>query len=464
MRSIVWFRNDLRVTDNPALVEACARGEVTAVTCLCPAQLRAHDVGPMRIAFLLRSLGVLSHDLASIGVSLKIIERPRFADLPEALVDFARQEGATHLEFNDEYPLDERRRDAEVADACAAAGIVVGRHVADCTLSPGTVLTNSGSPYTVFSPFRRRWLERVDRAQLTPMDAPRRRPGKGAGDPVPVTLDGVGAGLGEDLWPAGEAAAQKALKRFLSGPVLDYGDTRDSPALDATSRLSPYLAIGAISVNQCLHAAVEANGGRLDGRSEGISKWITELIWREFYRHIVALFPHVSQGKSFRRELDALEWRDAPEDYEAWKAGETGYPLVDAAMRQLNETGWMHNRLRMVTAMFLTKHLLLDWRLGERYFMEKLVDGDFASNNGGWQWSASTGTDAAPYFRILNPTTQGQRFDADGAFTRRMLPVLADVPDKWLFEPKRFDADLGYPDPIVEHRAARARALALFKN
>ena len=232
MRSIVWFRNDLRVRDNPALAEACARGDVTAVTCLCPDQLRAHDVGPMRIAFLLRSLDALSRDLGSLGVALKIIERPRFADLPEALVDFARKEGATHLEFNDEYPLDERRRDAAVADACAAAGIAVGRHVADCTLAPGTVLTKSRSPYTVFSPFRRRWLECVDAAQLTPIDTPQRRAGESAGDPVPATLDGVSADFGDSLWPAGEAAAQKALKRFVSGPVLDYCLLYTSDAAD----------------------------------------------------------------------------------------------------------------------------------------------------------------------------------------------------------------------------------------
>ncbi len=464
MRSIVWFRNDLRVADNPALAEACARGEVTAVYCFCPEQLRAHDVGPMRIAFLLRTIGVLSRDLAALGIPLRLIERPRFSDVPEALVAFAQAAGATHLEFNDEYPLDERRRDEQVAGACATAGIAVGRHVADVTLAPGSVLTQGGSPYTVFSPFRRRWLERVDAAQLTPIDVPGRQPGDAVGDRVPVRLNDVGAELGESLWPAGEAAARMALDHFIGDLAVDYGTSRDRPALDSTSRLSPYLAVGAISVNQCLHAAMQANGGRLDGGEDGIAKWVTELIWREFYRHIVALFPHVSKGYAFRRELDALQWRHAPEDYEAWKAGETGYPLVDAAMRQLNETGWMHNRLRMVAAMFLSKHLLLDWRQGERYFMQQLVDGDFASNNGGWQWSASTGTDAAPYFRILNPTTQGQRFDADGAFTRQMLPVLADVPDKWLFEPKRFDAALSYPDPIVEHRAARARALALFKN
>ena len=214
-----------------------------------------------------------------------------------------------------------------------------------------------------------------------------------------------------------------------------------------------------MSPRQCLHGAWAAAAGD-SKRSEGVDKWLSELAWRDFYRHIVAQFDHVNKGFGFRRETDQLPWRHAAEELAAWQAGETGYPLVDAAMRQLNKTGWMHNRLRMVAAMFLTKHLLIDWRQGERYFMQQLVDGDFASNNGGWQWSAATGTDAAPYFRIFNPATQGQRFDADGAFTKSWVPELADVPPKQLFEPQGVK---GYPEPIVAHREARERALAFFK-
>ncbi len=198
-------------------------------------------------------------------------------------------------------------------------------------------------------------------------------------------------------------------------------------------------------------------------RGGAADAWINEIIWREFYRHVTALFPHVSQGHAFRRAYDALPWRHAPTELAAWQAGETGYPLVDAGMRQLQQTGWMHNRLRMVTAMFLTKHLLIDWRRGERYFMQQLVDGDFASNNGGWQWSASTGTDAAPYFRVFNPTTQGQRFDPGGKFVRAMLPELREVPDRWLFEPHKADMTLDYPEPIVAHAFARQRAIDAFK-
>ena len=196
--------------------------------------------------------------------------------------------------------------------------------------------------------------------------------------------------------------------------------------------------------------------------AEGADAWINELIWRDFYRHVIALFPHVSKGQAFRSEGDRIPWRHAPEEFAAWQTGHTGYPLVDAAMRQLSTTGWMHNRLRMVTAMFLSKHLLLDWRLGERHFMEQLIDGDFAANNGGWQWSASTGTDAAPYFRIFNPTTQGERFDPEARFVRRYVPELEALSAAQIY--KRPHALVAaYPAPIVEHRFARERALATFK-
>jgi len=214
-----------------------------------------------------------------------------------------------------------------------------------------------------------------------------------------------------------------------------------------TSRLSPYLAIGAVSVRSCFHQA-----GRLP-TNPGVETWQSELIWREFYRHVIALFPHVSQGRSFRQEMDTLQWRADPTALSAWKAGQTGYPLVDAGMRQLLATGFMHNRLRMITAMFLTKHLLIDWREGERHFMAHLRDADFASNNGGWQWSASTGTDAAPYFRIFNPESQAKKFDGAGAYIRQFVPELGDG-----------RSDAAYPAPIVDHRAARERALAFFKR
>jgi deoxyribodipyrimidine photo-lyase len=461
MTTLVWFRNDLRVADNPALMHARERGRVVACFAICSAQWREHDVGDMRLAFLARSLGALANELATRGIPLELIEAPCFRDVPKALAALVERIGAKHLVYNTEYPLNEQRRDEAVKAALAAKGVGITAFHGGVTLPPGLVLTKRDAPFTVFTPFKRRWLELVDPHRIEPLPPPKPQGRKVATDAV-KDLAGVPNTLGKERWPAGEAVAQRLLETFIDERADHYKDDRDIPSIDGTSRLSPYLSVGAISSNACLHAAATANGGRLRGGN--LDPWIDELIWREFYRHVVAQFPHVSKGHAFRRDLDAIRWRDAPEELAAWQAGETGYPLVDAAMRQLVETGWMHNRLRMVSAMFLTKHLLIDWRRGERFYMQHLVDGDFAANNGGWQWSASTGTDAAPYFRIFNPTTQGRRFDPEGLFTREMLPVLRELPNRFLFEPHKADPGIDYPAPIVEHKFARARAIEAFRN
>ena len=464
MRTLVWFRNDLRVNDHPALIHAMEQGDVVAVFCLCVRQWRSHDVGDNRLAFLLDSLHQLAADLRALGVPLRLIEEPWFEGLPGALVKLAQSLDAGALAFNEEYPLNERVRDSKVTRACDAAGIAVHAHHAAALLPPGTVLTNDRAPYTVFSPFKRRWLDRISPAahEALPKPRPQRRPEVEDSD-LPAQLDGAARDRVSALWPAGAREAQRRLTVFIEERAARYKDDRNFPSVDGTSTLSPYLSIGSISARTCLQAAVAANEGHLRTGNPGLLTWIDELIWRDFYRHVIAQFPHVSQGQAFRREIDAMPWRHAPEEFAAWQAGQTGYPLVDAAMRQLTETGWMHNRLRMVTAMFLSKHLLLDWRLGERHFMNHLVDGDFAANNGGWQWSAATGTDAAPYFRIFNPNTQAERFDPKGEFIRRYVPELRDAPPKALFDPAAHRVP-GYPRPMVEHKLARERALATFKS
>ncbi|MFC7001925.1 cryptochrome/photolyase family protein [Pseudobowmanella zhangzhouensis] len=235
-----------------------------------------------------------------------------------------------------------------------------------------------------------------------------------------------------ERWPAGEQLAQQQLQRFVHEAIRDYKQTRDFPAQDNTSRLSAYQAVGALSTMQCLRAALAENNGELDSGNEGIVTWINELIWRDFYRHLLVAYPDLCKHKAFKSDTDRLPWKHDEDKFQRWCEGNTGYPIVDAAMRQMNQTGWMHNRLRMIVAMFLTKHLFIDWRWGERYFMQKLVDGDLASNNGGWQWSASTGCDAVPYFRIFNPVTQSERFDPKGDFIRNYVPEIAK------FDAKKF--------------------------
>ncbi|MCA9299062.1 MAG: hypothetical protein KDA28_08350, partial [Phycisphaerales bacterium] len=277
---------------------------------------------------------------------------------------------------------------------------------------------------------------------------------------LPPSIEGYDLdAIDPERWPAGEDEALRSLKSFQRS-IDDYGDARDRYAEDGTSRLSPHLAVGSISIRQCLHGAFDA-GGTLGLGNSGADVWIKELLWREFYRHLIVAEPRLSKSASMK-SVD-VRWREDEAGFEAWSTGRTGIPIVDAAMRQLLETSWMHNRLRMVVAMFLTKNLLIDWRRGERFFMEHLIDGDLASNNGGWQWAASTGADAAPYFRVFNPVSQSRRYDPDGTFLRRFLPELKDVDDP--HDPADAARErCGYPRAIVDLKATRTRAIEAFRD
>jgi deoxyribodipyrimidine photo-lyase len=459
-RSLVWFRNDLRVDDNPALTAARERGDAVAVFVPATRQWRSHGMGANRLAFLLRTLTALSDTLAALHIPLLLGRDAPFTEHAGQLVRCAGECGADALFCNGEYALDERRRDAAVARQLRAAGIAFVRCSGGVVVPPGSVVSSESRPYTVFTPFKRRWLAVVDAGMASPVGIPpvQRDIGIAASRP-PAQLDGVDATRLAESWPGGERAASDRLTSFAAQGIARYHEDRDRPDRDGTSRLSPYLAVGAVSPRRCLQAALDAG---ID--APGAQAWRDELIWREFYQHATAAFDGLSRGAAFRPANDTVEWRDDPAGFDAWRTGRTGYPLVDAAMRQLTGIGWMHNRLRMLVAMFLTKHLLIDWRAGERHFMEMLVDGDFAANNGGWQWSAGTGTDAAPYFRIFNPLTQARKFDPEGAFVRRWVPELARVAGTAIFEPWRTGAAPDYPAPIVEHAWARQRALAAFKR
>ncbi len=482
---IVWFRNDLRTRDHEALSAALEAGPAIAVFLWAGAQWRSHDVGEPRLSFLRRCLAALDGDLKKLGVPLVIAKADRFADAPRVLLRIARSVAATHIHAVEEFPLNERVRDSKVANACSDAGLCLLLHDGGAILPPGAVTKDDGDPYSVFTPFRKRWAKNLTEAARSPIKRPRASAAPiVAPDIAQVAVrtdecldlqspfDGISGDRYQAQWPGGEEEAQRRLKRFVAQRIEGYEAQRDLPAVAGTSTLSPWLAIGAISARQCLAAAWRANGEKLFTGKVGINTWISELVWRDFYRHVVIHYPHVNKRRAFKEDTDQLPWRHHREELAAWQEGRTGYPLVDAAMRQLNSTGWMHNRLRMVAAMFLTKHLLMDWRLGERYFMQQLVDGDFAANNGGWQWSASTGTDAAPYFRIFNPTSQAERYDPDGAFVVAQVPELKPLQGqlqagrkKYFFEPWTApDKPAGYPGPIVDHKAARERALAAFKK
>ncbi len=463
MSSLVWFRSDLRCDDNAALQAASgAGGSVTGLFLIADGTWRRHHWGPRKQRFVYGSVLALREKLASIGVPLQIMRAERFADAPSAVLAAARAAGAGRVFASAEYGADELARDARVADTLSSSGLSWRLLHDACLLAPGTVRTREGSPFKVYSPFRRAWLEQVRGDAPTCTSAPLLGPPVPP-SPLPAWQPPAGD-IDEDWWPIGEDAAQARLLDFCDSRIHAYHTDRDIPALDGTSRLSPYLAAGVISVRRCLQAALEANHGEWDSGSRGVQTWINELIWREFYTHILQAFPGVSRDRPFRPETDAVPWRWDPDEFTRWKTGTTGFPLVDAAMRQLLATGWMHNRVRMLASMFLSKLLLIDWRRGEEWFMEQLVDGELAANNGGWQWSASTGTDSAPYFRILSPERQAERFDADGTYVRRYVPELAHCSTRALLKPGHSERlARGYPAPMLDTRAARERVMQAFR-
>lgn len=471
MRSLMWFRVDLRARDNRALAAAARESDrgVVGVFLLAPQMWRDHDESPNKIDFVLRNLAALSATLSERNIALLIRTAPRARDAASALLGVIKEHGCDALYFNDQYEVNEQRRDDDVETRVRKAGVEVRRFTDQTVLDPRAFRTGSGSYYTVYTPFRKAWeaaySERDEEAKVEQLCAAQGGM-VGVPDAVPSHVEGFAPTIDTGLWPAGEDHARNRLRSFMADRVGEYASKRDLPDHNGTSTLSPYLASGVLSSRQCLKAALGANDGRLTSGRKGVTTWIGELVWREFYRHFLIGFPRVSMHEAFKRDVDRrVGWRYDEHDFEAWKAGETGYPLVDAGMRQLSSTGWMHNRLRMVVAMFLTKHLLIDWRWGERWFMRNLVDGDLAQNNGGWQWSASTGADAAPYFRIFNPTTQSERFDPDGAYIRRYVPTLDALEGKAIHDPPELVRGAnGYPQRIVEHKAARERALSAFKH
>ena len=447
---LVWFRKDLRLMDNPALYQACLSGPCMAVYFVTAKQWQAHDIAPIQIELMERALNHLSADLGALGIQLQIINVDNFNAIPERLLAFCQDHGIKAVYANSEVEINEIERDAAVQDTLQSSGIPVRLYQADCLLDPGSVQTQQGGMYKVFTPFKNCCLKILrEQVHLQPEPAPIAQ-GNALENPA-VRLDlpkksSVG-------WPASEAQAQQLLQQFIDFHIEDYQQQRDFPALSATSQLGPCLALGIISVKQIVFCLLQAFPRLLDSSNSGPATWLSELLWRDFYRHIMAQKPMLGKGANYNPLANNIIWENNQVDFKAWCEGETGYPLVDAGMRQLKQTGWMHNRLRMVCASFLSKHLLIDWRWGERYFKQHLIDGDFASNNGGWQWAASTGCDAQPYFRIFNPTLQSKRFDPNGEFIRNYLQARKKLSDKQIHQPIK---------PIVDHQFARQRALLAF--
>jgi deoxyribodipyrimidine photo-lyase len=442
---VVWLRRDLRLADQPALAEAAARGPVVPVFVVDP---RLHGRAERREAWIAATLAALDADLRRRGAGLIV----RRGEPAAELVRVARAAGAGGVWWNRDYTPYARARDVAVDAACRAAGLEP-RAFADAVLTePGDVTPARGGFYTVFTPFYHAWLAR-DR--VPPAPAPARLttgPALDAGPRPEAARD--------DLPGAGEAAARAALDAFVRGALGTYADARDRLDAEPTSRLSPYLRVGAITPRQ-VHAAVTAAAARSPGLARAAEAFVRQLAWRDFFVQLLWHAP-ATRWQPLRPPRAALRWRRDPAALDAWREGRTGYPIVDAAMRQLAATGFIANRARMVVASFLVKHLLMDWREGDRWFMRQLLDGDPALNGGNWQWVASVGADAMPAFRVFNPVTQGKRFDPAGDYVRRWVPELASLGGARVHAPWQGGGAPGYPPPIVDHDDARRRALAAF--
>jgi deoxyribodipyrimidine photo-lyase len=461
-KKLVWFRNDLRTGDHHALYHACqdsAGGGVIAVAAITPIQWLKQDEAKCRIQFWMANLDKLSLELSALNIPLKIIRVASNDEIPSVLLSFSESHGVGELYFNNEYPGYEQARDEAVANLFEQKGIRTRRFDSELVLPPGSVLNQQGSPYKVFTPFSRAWRQQFISMLPQPLPKPKIQPLINiTSDEVPRE-SGYSSQLGANwippLWPAGSDAAHERLKMFVIHSSADYSRQRDFPGQPKTSSLSPYLSQGVISTRQCL-AAMQAYSGEIDWLD---NQWVTELIWREFYRHLLVLFPEMNQWKPFKPDVEnRLNWQYDEVLFKAWCEGETGFAIVDAGMKQLLETGWMHNRVRMITASFLTKLLRQDWRLGARFFMRHLIDGDFASNLGGWQWSASVGADAAPYFRIFNPMRQAERFDKTGEYCAQWIPTLVGLNSIKQHDPL-FASAFQRPSRVIDYAHERKQSL-----
>ncbi|MFN0022675.1 MAG: cryptochrome/photolyase family protein [Parvularculaceae bacterium] len=469
--AIVWFRRDLRVGDNPALCAAIATGRPVIAVFVYDEKSPLGAGGAQRW-FLHHALLALGERLGVIGVPLVL----RRGDASAMVLELARQSGARAIFWNRRYAGAEVEQDKETKAAFAAQGIEAQSFNGSLLREPWDVKTKTGGPYRVFTPF---WnaLRLLGPDRLA-AEAPQKK------SPAPsVTFQTEAlsdldllpsrpnwAREFDDIWPVTEAAAHAALDRFLAKPVHTYGEDRNRPDLRGTSRLSPYLAVGMISPVQIWNAATAAMAARHIPEGEGL-KFLSEIAWREFSYHLL-YFNAQMATQPLRQEFKAFPWREDDNGFDAWTRGQTGVPIVDAGMRELWRTGWMHNRVRMIAASFLCKNLLIDWRKGERWFWDTLVDADPASNAASWQWVAGSGADAAPYFRIFNPVTQGEKFDPDGAYVRRYVPEIASLPDEVIHQPwaappatlRQAGVHLGatYPAPIADLGDTRKRALAAY--
>ena len=457
-----WHRRDLRIADNRGLAAGAESGAVLPVFVFDHERLEG--VGPAYVDGLIEAVRALRKRYREHGGDLVVA----VGDPQEIVPELAREYGVDGVTWNEEYSRYAKTRDSAVEATLSEAGIEVSRFHDAVHHRPGSITTTDGDPYAVYTYYWRKWQ---DRSKATPIDPPAEGTIVAAdGSSIP-SHETLGVGLPEaDRQALNPAAAKARLETFCDEPIYEYKDKRDYPAAGCTSRLSADLAFGTIGVRRVYAATEQAyEAAPTEAAEESVEEYQSQLAWREFYTQVLAANPTV-ETENYKDYEQPIQWRTDPEGLAAWKAGETGYPIVDAGMRQLREEAYMHNRLRMIVASFLTKDLLIDWRKGYAWFKRRLLDHNVANNNGGWQWAASTGTDAQPYFRIFNPMTQGERYDPDAEYITEYVPELRGVDPEVIHSwnecslTQRRRAAPEYPDPIVDHGERREQALAMFKR
>lgn len=477
---LYWIRTDVRLDDNPAL-EAAANLAVdkneplVALFVETPEQWEKHDRAPIQIDFLERHLNLVKDKLAELNVPLIFESAKDFNAQIDVCTRICKEHNVTHVFLNQELEINEVNRDSAFKNRLNENDIECSSYESDVVLPKGQVLNKQHEMYRVFTPFKREWLSVAITQGFYLADSKESLTRYfNANISMP---DGVAVNEGSitftatkkdsSNWPLITNVRSELIPDFYERIIVRYPEDRDIPSIEGTSKLSPYLAIGALSPKRLVSQLMFTVPNILDNTSLPEFGWLNQLIWRDFYRNLLFHYPELCKHNNFNKKYDGLDWPNNGFLFKAWKEGKTGYPIVDAAMRQLLETGWMHNRLRMVVASFLTKHLLIDWRLGEQFFAQHLIDVDLANNNGGWQWAAGTGCDAQPYFRIFNPISQSQKFDPDGTFLRKYLPELKNFSNKDIHFPHKViksEKIKAYWPAIVDHKTARENALDFYKS
>ncbi len=464
---IFWHRRDLRLSDHQGLTRAREyTSKVVGIFCFDPGILEKDSIAPARIKYLLGSLAALSESYAKKGGQMLFF----WGDPGQLIPELAQKLNAKAVYWSEDVEPYARKRDRTVRESLEQLGIQCLTHWDQLLHSPGEILSQSQTPYTVFTPFWKNWYSKPKETPLPSVENLQRLTTDELELIDPIALPSI-KDLGYcwdpqlDLRP-GEPSSLERLELFSQNHLEYYGELRNFPSLSATSMLSPALKFGVIGLRNIWQTIQNIHlYSRSDEIRGNITTWAQELAWREFYQHCLYFFPELAKG-AHRREFRNFPWQDNQEHFQAWCNGYTGYPIVDAAMRQLNQTGWMHNRCRMIVASFLTKDLILNWQWGEKYFMQKLVDGDLSANNGGWQWSASTGMDPKP-LRIFNPYTQAQKFDPEGDYIRRWLPELSSIETPDLLSgkiPPLERLSCNYPMPIVDHNEQQKKFKILYQE